>query len=226
MEAPKPQPTPEYQTIKTIGLSPITWLPVTGAFAVACLLPVPWWAGVLVVGAAIASVVAIWKGQAERLYQVFKAAEAFNKQASTEQTERDLFAQLSNKGFEAAVENITASIETSKKIQSIIQENPWLETYEYGQTTRTLVEELRNRAREIVAENTDAKPTGDRRRNETFATERKALEETLENIHLLLQEHGNETNSTQSTAEKLRRANEISRRARENARKAIDEQKQ
>lgn len=226
MEAPKPQPSAEYKTVKTIGLSPLTWLPITGAFAVACLLPIPWWAGTAVVGAAIATVVAIWKGQAERLYQIFKAAEAFSKQASAEQTERDLFTHLSYKGFDAAAENITASIETGKKIQAVILDNPWLETYEYGQTTRTLVEELRNRAKEIVAESSDEKPSGDRRRKETFSAERKALEETMENIQLLLNEHGNEPNSTQSTAEKLRRANEISRRARENARKAIDEQKQ
>jgi hypothetical protein len=226
MEAPKPQPSAEYQTVKTIGLSPITWLPITAAFAIACLLPVPWWAGTLVVGAAIASVVAIWKGQAERLYQVFKAAEAFNKQATAEQTEHELFTQLSYKGFDAAAENIAASIATAKKIQNVILENSWLETYEYGQTTRTLIEELRNRAKEIVAESTDVKPSGEHRRKETFAAERKALEETMENIQLLLNERGNETSSTQSTAEKLRRANEISRRARENARKAIDEQQQ
>ncbi len=226
MDAPKPTPSAEYRTIKTIGLSPITWFPITAAFAVACLLPFPVWAGALIVGGATAVVVGFWKGNAERLYHAFKARESFEKQADAAQSERDLFSQLVTHGFEEAAANLAAAIEVGRKIQDTILENPWLETYEYGQTTRTLVEELRTKARGLISENTTAGvPAENGRNKETFQAERKALDETLDNIQQLLQERGTD-NQDQSPAEKLRRANEISRRARENARKAIDEQKQ
>ena len=227
MENSATPPSPEAKTIKVIATSPITWLPLTGAFAIACLLPIPWWTGTVIVGATVAVIVGFWRGNAEKLYNIYKAQESFEKQTSHEQAEKDLLQNLCFNGYDAASGNLRRIWQKAGKIQELIAANPWLETHDFGTTTRALVADLQSRAQSLLDEPAENKSTHGRGTKETFLVELQALGETLENIEQMLQEHELGTDTpAESAAEKLKKVNEISRKARESARKAIEDTKQ
>lgn len=223
MTMESPTQTPEFKTMKTVVTSPMTWLPLTGATGVVCLLPLPWWLSLLVVGGTVGGILALWKNAIPRLVFLYQAQERADSLKRAEEQETNFLQSLRANGFPQAADHLRKAQEAAKEIQSLVEQNAWLETFGYGDTMRTLIADMRTRAAALLETPRDDRTGAERAPKETFATEYQAIEETLQNIQQVLADKSQTEATPENAVEKLRKANEISRRAREQAKRAIQE---
>src|SRR5688500_17501682 len=114
--------------LKTVAWEPITWVPLTIATAITCLLRLPWWANALSYAGAVGFAGAVWGRMLPRLLALWETEEAQERSVSEEAQRRTFLGELRTNGLAEAADQLENGYALREQILALIKANPWVDS--------------------------------------------------------------------------------------------------
>ena len=199
--------------LKTVAWEPITWVPLTIATAITCLLRLPWWANVLGYVGAAGFAAAVWGRMLPRLLVLWETEEAKERIQSEETQRRAFIGELRASRLTDAAGQLESGYALREQILALIKANAWVDSFEYARNTLRLIEEMEQTARSMLVPNQNRSSEAWRHKKEALTACIAALEDTLSTVERTIKQTAaaGEMDGTSSVADQVIKKNRITR---------------